>query len=136
MTVTVHHCRICVTDFRDEGNFCHPHPWGAPNRSFLNRLNVHPFSSSECFTYLGSNTDLEHISITAVLFQYLGIKFLFSLKKILQPWLPRNSSLSINTLQAQPPSPTPPPTNLQALTYLMMSLIFKIFYGILFFTLH
>ena len=24
--VTFHHCRICVTDFREEGIFAHPHP--------------------------------------------------------------------------------------------------------------
>ena len=36
-----HHCRICVTDFR-EGTFLphlRPHPWVAPKRPILNRVN-------------------------------------------------------------------------------------------------
>ena len=32
-----HHCRICVTDFR-EGAFLPPHPWAAPKMPIMNRV--------------------------------------------------------------------------------------------------
>ena len=34
-----HHCRICVTNFRD-GAFLSPHPWAAPKMPILNRVNA------------------------------------------------------------------------------------------------
>ena len=33
-----HHCRICVTDFREERPFCSPYPWAAPKKPILNRI--------------------------------------------------------------------------------------------------
>ena len=35
---TLHHCRICVTDFREGGLFWPPHPWAAPKKPILNRV--------------------------------------------------------------------------------------------------
>ena len=34
-----HHCRICVTEFKD-GNVLCTHPWAAPKKLILNRVNV------------------------------------------------------------------------------------------------
>ena len=52
----LHRCRICVTDFRERRDFCHPSPppnsWRDPNKSFLKGVNVNPSSSSGFFTYL------------------------------------------------------------------------------------
>ena len=49
-----HHCRICVTDFREGGPFCppSPHPWAAPKRPILNRVkgtNFHGMFATEAW---------------------------------------------------------------------------------------
>ena len=40
-----HHCRIYVTDFR-EGAFLATHPWVAPKRSILKRVNSKPVKTN------------------------------------------------------------------------------------------
>ena len=47
-----HHCRIYVTDFRKGGRFCPTHPWAAPKKPILNRVQrinrfLFPLKSSE-----------------------------------------------------------------------------------------
>ena len=47
-----HHCRICVTDFRERGPFCtSPHPGAAPKKPILNRINA----SGSCFSFFRDN---------------------------------------------------------------------------------
>ena len=38
--VRFHHCRICVTYFKERGPFCSPHPWAFPKTPILNRVKV------------------------------------------------------------------------------------------------
>ena len=41
--VKFHHCRIRVTDFKEEVSFWYPHPWAAPKKPILTRVNLYLF---------------------------------------------------------------------------------------------
>ena len=78
-----HHCRICVTDFR-EGAF-HPHPWSGLKKPILNRVKRFKQTSEKQFLHLNYYIVFLHIllSFITLIFYFFIFCHFFSLNQII-----------------------------------------------------